>query len=65
MRNIEIKAKIDNPELKISRIVQLTKDNGIIMKQHDTFFKVAEGRLKLRKFEVRNTFNFIDKFKIL
>ncbi|XP_006621191.1 uncharacterized protein LOC102674048 [Apis dorsata] len=51
MRNIEIKAKIDNPELKISRIVQLTKDNGIIMKQHDTFFKVAEGRLKLRKFE--------------
>ncbi|XP_016910771.1 uncharacterized protein LOC107996959 [Apis cerana] len=51
MRNIEIKAKIDNPELKISRIVQLTKDNGIIMKQHDIFFKVAEGRLKLRKFE--------------
>lgn len=56
MRNIEIKAKIDDPDLKIFRVVQLTKQNSIvkIMKQHDTFFKVREGRLKLRKFQVRN-----------
>ncbi|KAK1137621.1 hypothetical protein K0M31_002119 [Melipona bicolor] len=51
MRNIEIKAKIDNPDLKIFRVMQLTNDNGTIMKQHDIFFKVAEGRLKLRTFE--------------
>lgn len=52
MRNIEIKAKIDNPDLKIFRVKQLTNHNGVTMKQHDTFFKVTEGRLKLRKFEV-------------
>ncbi|XP_043592246.1 uncharacterized protein LOC122571940 [Bombus pyrosoma] len=53
MRNIEIKAKIDDPDLKIFRVIQLTKQNGImkVMKQHDTFFKVREGRLKLRKFQ--------------
>ncbi|XP_003485277.1 uncharacterized protein LOC100747037 [Bombus impatiens] len=54
MRNIEIKAKIDDPDLKISRVVQLTKQNSIVkvMKQYDTFFKVKEGgRLKLRKFQ--------------
>lgn len=56
MRNVEIKAKIDDPDLKIFRVIQLTKQNSIVkvMKQHDTFFKVREGRLKLRKFQVRN-----------
>lgn len=56
MRNIEIKAKIDDPDHKIFRVLQLTKHSGImkVMKQHDTFFKVREGRLKLRKFQVRN-----------
>ncbi|XP_003393574.2 uncharacterized protein LOC100642950 [Bombus terrestris] len=53
MRNIEIKAKIDDPDHKIFRVLQLTKHSGImkVMKQHDTFFKVREGRLKLRKFQ--------------
>ena len=52
MRNVEIKAKIDNPDLKILRVMQLTNHNCITLKQHDIFFKVTEGRLKLRKFEV-------------
>ncbi|CAK9818789.1 Putative adenylate cyclase MJ0240 [Anthophora plagiata] len=52
MRNIEIKAKIDDPELIISRIKQLTDDKCVVIKQHDTFFKVPAGRrLKLRQFE--------------
>ncbi|KAF3428091.1 hypothetical protein E2986_09584 [Frieseomelitta varia] len=51
MRNVEIKAKIDNPDLKILRVMQLTNHNCITLKQHDIFFKVTEGRLKLRKFE--------------
>lgn len=53
MRNIEIKAKIDDPELVISQIKQLTNSDCTIIKQHDTFFSVTEGRLKLRKFEVK------------
>ncbi|CAL7948294.1 unnamed protein product [Xylocopa violacea] len=51
MRNIEIKANIDSPEHKISKIKQLTDDECTIIEQHDTFFKVPEGRLKLRKFK--------------
>ncbi|XP_076619414.1 uncharacterized protein LOC143340903 [Colletes latitarsis] len=51
MRNIEIKAKIDDPEFLVSRVKQLTNADSIIIKQHDTFFKVKEGRLKLRIFE--------------
>lgn len=58
MRNIEIKAKVDNPGNKISLIKQLTEENCTIIKQHDTFFQVPEGRLKLRKFEVRSFFVF-------
>ncbi|OAD54661.1 hypothetical protein WN48_06383, partial [Eufriesea mexicana] len=51
MRNIEIKAKISDPDLKISRIRQLTTNNSVVIKQHDVFFKASDGRLKLRKFE--------------
>ncbi|XP_033323947.1 uncharacterized protein LOC117219136 [Megalopta genalis] len=51
MRNIEIKAKISDPENKISLTKQITDSECKIIKQHDTFFKVAEGRLKLREFE--------------
>ncbi|XP_015428572.1 PREDICTED: uncharacterized protein LOC107185414 [Dufourea novaeangliae] len=51
MRNIEIKARINDPELIISITKQLTDSACIVIKQHDTFFKVDEGRLKLREFE--------------
>ncbi|XP_029036304.1 uncharacterized protein LOC114872822 [Osmia bicornis bicornis] len=51
MRNIEIKATINDPTDVVSRIKQLTDTDCVIINQHDTFFKVAEGRLKLRKFK--------------
>ncbi|XP_078052409.1 uncharacterized protein LOC144478418 [Augochlora pura] len=51
MRNIEIKAKISDPEITIALTKKLTDSECKIIKQHDTFFKVAEGRLKLREFE--------------
>ncbi|XP_017892666.1 uncharacterized protein LOC108632527 [Ceratina calcarata] len=57
MRNIEIKARIDDPAVKISRVKQLTTDEGKIIKQHDTFFKIPNvtqyenTKLKLRRFE--------------
>ncbi|XP_076176369.1 uncharacterized protein LOC143151276 [Ptiloglossa arizonensis] len=51
MYNTEIKAKVNDPELLISRVKQLTNVDCIIIKQHDTFFKVSDGRLKLRQFE--------------
>lgn len=54
MRNIEIKAKLNDPKFLISKIKQLTNSDCTIIKQHDTFFKVTEGRLKLRKFEVKH-----------
>lgn len=62
MRNIEIKAKIDDPELVISQIKQLTNSDCTIIKQHDTFFSVTEGRLKLRKFEVKRLFFYVGEY---
>lgn len=53
MRNIEIKAKIQDVNHTISKAKELSKSDKTIIKQHDTFFKVQEGRLKLRKFEAR------------
>ncbi|XP_012278067.1 uncharacterized protein LOC105698407 [Orussus abietinus] len=51
MRNVEIKAKISNPEALVEKAKRLSKSDGVIMKQHDVFFLVSKGRLKLRKFE--------------
>ncbi|XP_012230832.2 uncharacterized protein [Linepithema humile] len=51
MRNIEIKAKIQDINHIISKAKELSNDDKTIIKQHDTFFKVQEGKLKLRKFE--------------
>lgn len=49
-QNVEIKAKVDDPASfeKIAR--RLTKSNGEIIHQTDTFFTVPQGRLKLRDF---------------
>jgi hypothetical protein len=50
-RNIEIKAKFaDKAEFdnKISIAKQLTGSDGEILIQHDVFFTVPNGRLKLR-----------------
>ncbi|XP_046627633.1 uncharacterized protein LOC124308706 [Neodiprion virginianus] len=51
MRNVEIKAKIRDREDIISKAKILSNSQGFVIKQHDTFFKVPIGRLKLRKFE--------------
>ncbi|KAJ8982971.1 hypothetical protein NQ317_001411 [Molorchus minor] len=54
MRNIEIKARIRDINVLISKAKNLSKEEGKILKQHDTFFYVPKGRLKLRKFEEGN-----------
>lgn len=53
MRNIEIKAKVKDLAGLIEKAQNLSNSGGIIIKQDDTFFKVIQGRLKLRRFEVR------------
>ncbi|XP_044253947.1 uncharacterized protein LOC123004655 [Tribolium madens] len=51
MRNIEIKAKVRELARLIERAKALSETPGEIIKQHDTFYSVVKGRLKLRKFE--------------
>ncbi|XP_020293805.1 uncharacterized protein LOC109859704 [Pseudomyrmex gracilis] len=51
MRNVEIKARIRNIDDTISKAETVSDTSKTIIKQHDTFFKAKEGRLKLRKFE--------------
>lgn len=56
-RNIEIKARISDAEEFQKRICiakRLTNNDGQILKQRDVFYKVSNGRLKLRM-EVRFT----------
>lgn len=53
MRNVEIKAKVRDPEVLKAKAKLLSKsEEEIVIKQHDTFFKSTTGRLKLRQFEV-------------
>ena len=48
-RNIEVKARIkDFPGLK-SAIESLSDGPGVLLRQTDTFYSVARGRLKLRE----------------
>ena len=49
-RNIEIKARIDSVEALLPRAVKLTGCEPEVLDQDDTFFAVAQGRLKLREF---------------
>lgn len=49
MRNVEIKARIDNVNEKIRIAKELSGEPGTILLQHDVFFNVNKGRLKLRK----------------
>lgn len=50
-RNVEIKARIAD-DAEFDRRVQIAKDlcntEGELLKQHDIFYKVNDGRLKLR-----------------
>ncbi|GAB3670201.1 class IV adenylate cyclase [Salinisphaera aquimarina] len=49
-RNIEIKARIDDRESLLRAVVAVADDGPYEIRQHDTFFACAEGRLKLRDF---------------
>lgn len=54
-RNIEIKARIANEEEFSKRVniaKKLTDTEGEIIPQHDVFFNVTNGRLKLRYLQV-------------
>uniref|UniRef100_A0A096MFN4 Si:ch211-156b7.4 n=2 Tax=Poecilia TaxID=8080 RepID=A0A096MFN4_POEFO len=48
--NVEIKAKVSDPEEFAKMAVQLSQSEGTIIRQHDTFFNCSRGRLKLRDF---------------
>lgn len=61
-RNIEIKARLSAEgrfEELVERARKLTGTNGQLFYQHDVYYKVAEGRLKLRFLQV---YIFIDNF---
>lgn len=50
-RNIEIKARVSDDNEFQNRIAiakNLTKSDGEVLNQHDIFYKVNNGRLKLR-----------------
>lgn len=57
MRNIEIKAKIENFLAIAKRASELSKSQATIIKQNDVFFVVPNGRLKLRQFQVHAIIN--------
>lgn len=52
MRNVEIKAKVDNFEDLLKKAEDISQSKATLILQDDTFFKSERGRLKLRVFEV-------------
>lgn len=48
--NVEIKAKVRDPQSLLQRARNLADTQPEIIHQHDTFFTAAQGRLKLRVF---------------
>ncbi len=59
-RNVEIKAKVADPEKLHSLAMALTNSCGEILLQEDTFFVVPSGRLKLRTLNGKVRFQFLD-----
>ena len=52
MKNIEIKARLRNPQSARTIASRLTgREKGDILRQIDTFYNVPAGRLKLREEE--------------
>jgi predicted adenylyl cyclase CyaB len=49
-RNVEIKARLRDPEGLRRRLAALATDGPHELAQHDTFFRCHRGRLKLRRF---------------
>jgi len=48
-RNVEIKAKLHDPHIIISRVEQIADSGPVMIDQDDTFFHCSDGRLKLRE----------------
>ncbi|XP_051166453.1 uncharacterized protein LOC127284804 [Leptopilina boulardi] len=54
MRNIEIKAKVKNPEEFLAKVKEITDTKETVIPQRDIFFNLPKdkpGRLKLRNFQ--------------
>lgn len=49
-RNVEIKARVINPEQLHARVRDIADDGPVHLTQDDTFFRCPSGRLKLRAF---------------
>jgi predicted adenylyl cyclase CyaB len=49
-RNVEIKARVIDPEQLHARVKEIADDGPLHLTQDDTFFKCPNGRLKLRAF---------------
>ena len=52
--NIEIKARCSNPEKVAKRLLELGADHRGTDHQVDTYFRVPDGRLKLREGKIEN-----------
>ena len=52
--NIEIKAKVNNLEKIKKSVKQISQPDPQIFDQRDIFYKVQNGRLKLRTFSVND-----------
>lgn len=55
MRNIEIKAKVKNPEEFLAKVKEISDSKETVIPQRDIFFNLPKdkpGRLKLRIYEV-------------
>ena len=50
-RNVEIKARVADPAALRARVAALATAPPVMIDQTDTFFTVARGRLKLRRFD--------------
>jgi len=61
MKNVEIKARCENP----SAVEKILLENGAdfkgVDKQTDTYFNVAKGRLKLRRGNIENSLIYYDR----
>lgn len=53
-RNIEIKARIGSVEALVARAAALATEGPVEIVQDDTFFRCANGRLKLRAFSAES-----------
>lgn len=49
-RNVEIKARVVDPEAMARRVARIAGEGPWIIEQGDTFFACPDGRLKLRDF---------------